>query len=75
MKKLALVLVVVFAMGITVVSASSLIAPKAEVVKMMDNDKKEKAAKSGDKKACEKKASETKKCCGSEKKAECSDKK
>lgn len=73
MKKLALVLVVVFAMGITAASAASVIAPKAEVVKTMDNDKKEKAAKS-EAKSSEKKSCESKKCC-SEKKESCSDKK
>ena len=73
MKKLALVLVVVFAMGITAVSAASVIAQKAEVVKTMDNDKKEKAAKS-EAKSSEKKSCESKKCC-SEKKESCSDKK
>ncbi|HBL73733.1 MAG: hypothetical protein A2W90_13030 [Bacteroidetes bacterium GWF2_42_66] len=60
-------------MGITAASAATVISNKAEVVKTMDNDKKEKAAKSeaksGDKKSCE-----SKKCC-SEKKEACSDKK
>ncbi|MDX9883847.1 MAG: hypothetical protein RBS73_17435 [Prolixibacteraceae bacterium] len=72
MKKLAFVLVVVFAMGITAASAATVISPKAEVVKTMDNEKKEKAAKS-DAKSGDKKSCESKKCC-SEKKA-CSDKK
>lgn len=75
MKKLAFVLVVVFAMGITAASAASVIAPKAEVVKTMDNDKKEKAAKTEAKSTEKKAACESKKCCSSEKKASCSDKK
>ncbi len=74
MKKLAFVLVVVFAMGITAASAATVISQKAEVVKTMDNGKKEKAAK-GEAKSSDKKSCESKKCCGGEKKAESSEKK
>ena len=73
MKKLAFVLVVVFAMGITAASAATVISQKAEVVKTMDNGKKEKAAK-GEAKSSDKKSGESKSCC-SEKKSACSDKK
>ena len=74
MKKLAFVLVVVFAMGITAASAATVLSNKAEVVKTMDNDKKEKAAKS-DAKSGDKKSCESKKSCSGEKKASCGDKK
>ncbi len=74
MKKLAFVLVVVFAMGITAASAATVLSNKAEVVNTMDNDKKEKTAKS-DAKCNDKKSSETKKCCGEKKAAACGEKK
>ena len=75
MKKLALVLVAVFAIGISASTAATFVSPKAEVVKTMENEKKEKKAKSSDAKAETKKSCESKKCCSEKKEGSCGDKK
>lgn len=75
MKKLAFILVAVFAIGISASTASTIVSPKAEVVKTMEKEKKEKKAKSSDAKAETKKSCESKKCCSEKKEGSCGDKK
>lgn len=72
MKKLVLVLAIVFAFGVTYALNIQADSPKAATEQVSDNDKKEKKeAKTEKKKACSDKKS--KKCCS--KKKACSDKK
>lgn len=70
MKKLALVLVVVFALGITAASAASIVSEKVQIENVVEKDKKEKKSKS-DSKCADKKATEGKKCCDSKAKKSC----